>query len=91
MFGETTISQVKVWNHPTETTILKWMFHVPGRNVCEITTKNEGNVGSHGTYEFYHRDQRSIWVNIPLMVMMYEALHLHLGGGFKYVLFSPLK
>ena len=25
-----TISQVKVWNHPTETTILKWMFRVPG-------------------------------------------------------------
>ena len=30
MFGETTISQVKVWNHPTETTIFKWMFRVPG-------------------------------------------------------------
>ena len=30
MFGETTISQVKVWNHQTETTILKWMFQVPG-------------------------------------------------------------
>ena len=30
MFGETTISQVKVWNHQTETTILKWMFRVPG-------------------------------------------------------------
>ena len=29
--GKTTTSQVKVWNHPTETTILKWMFWVPGR------------------------------------------------------------
>ena len=25
MFGETTISQVKVWNHPIETTIYKWL------------------------------------------------------------------
>ncbi len=34
MFGETTtISQVKVWNHhPTETTNLKWMIRVQGRN-----------------------------------------------------------
>ena len=29
-YGETTISQVKVWNHPTETTITKWLFGVPG-------------------------------------------------------------
>ena len=32
MFGETTISYVKVWNHPIETTIYKWLFGVPGRN-----------------------------------------------------------
>ncbi len=30
MFGETTISYVKVWNHPIETTIYKWLFGVPG-------------------------------------------------------------
>ncbi len=30
MFGETTIFYVKVWNHPTETTIYKQMFQVPG-------------------------------------------------------------
>ena len=30
MFGETPIFHVKVWNHPIETTILKWMFRVPG-------------------------------------------------------------
>ena len=30
MFGETTIFHVKIWNHPIETTILKWMFQVPG-------------------------------------------------------------
>ena len=30
MFGETTISYVKVWNHPIETTIYKLMFQVPG-------------------------------------------------------------
>jgi len=30
MFGETTISQVKVLNHPIETTIKIWLFRVPG-------------------------------------------------------------
>ena len=30
MFVETTISYVKIWNHPIETTIYKWMFGVPG-------------------------------------------------------------
>ncbi len=25
MFGETTISNVKIWNHPIETTIYKWL------------------------------------------------------------------
>ena len=29
MFGETTISYVKIWNHPIETTIYKWLFGVP--------------------------------------------------------------
>ena len=28
--GETTISYVKNWNHPIETTTNKWMFEVPG-------------------------------------------------------------
>ena len=30
MFGETTISYVKIGNHPIETTIYKWLFGVPG-------------------------------------------------------------
>ena len=30
MFGETTISYVKILNHPIETTIYKWVFRVPG-------------------------------------------------------------
>ena len=30
MFGETTISQVKIWNHPLETTIKIRLFRVPG-------------------------------------------------------------
>ena len=30
MFGETTISNVKIRNHPIETTIYKWLFGVPG-------------------------------------------------------------
>ena len=30
MFGETTIFFVKIWNHPIETSIYKWLFGVPG-------------------------------------------------------------
>ena len=30
MFGETAICLIKIWNHPTETTIKTWMFRVPG-------------------------------------------------------------
>ena len=26
MFGETTIFYLKIWDHPTETTIKKWLF-----------------------------------------------------------------
>ena len=32
MFGETTLSYIKIWNHPIETTIYKWLFGVPGKN-----------------------------------------------------------
>ena len=31
MFGETTIFYIKIWKHPIETTIYKWLFGVPGR------------------------------------------------------------
>ena len=34
MFGETTISYVKIGNHPIETTIYKWLFGVPGIDIC---------------------------------------------------------
>jgi len=30
MFGETTIFYIKIWNHPTETSIYKWLLGVPG-------------------------------------------------------------
>ena len=30
MLGETPVFHVMFWSHPTETTILKWMFWVPG-------------------------------------------------------------
>ena len=33
MFGETALSYVKIWNHPIETTIYKWLFEVPGTGV----------------------------------------------------------
>ena len=32
MFGETTISYVKIGNHPIETTIYIWLFGVPGKD-----------------------------------------------------------
>ncbi len=41
MFGETTIFYVKIWNHPIETAILKWMFQVPGFSLPEAF---EGNL-----------------------------------------------
>ena len=34
MFGETTISYVKIWNYAIETTIYKWLFGVPGLKVA---------------------------------------------------------
>ena len=39
MFGETTISYVKVWNHPIETTIYKWLFGVPGIYIYNMHAK----------------------------------------------------
>ena len=41
MFGETTISDLKIWNHPIETTIYKWLFGVPG----EYITFNNCHLG----------------------------------------------
>ena len=32
IFGDTTIFYVKIWNHPNETTIKKWLFRVPGND-----------------------------------------------------------
>ena len=40
MFGETTIFHVKIWNHPIETTIYKWMFGVPGNSYTLGVAKN---------------------------------------------------
>ena len=31
MFGETTIFYIKIWNHPTETSIYKWLFGFQGK------------------------------------------------------------
>ena len=41
MFGETTISYVKIWNHPIETTIYKWLFGVPGKRYSCFLFVNE--------------------------------------------------
>ena len=47
MFGETTISYVKIWNPPIETTIYKWLFGVPGgqTRVSISTPKGSGLEG----------------------------------------------
>ena len=42
MFGETTIFHVKIWNHPIETTILKWMFQVPGKHLPQMLVERNG-------------------------------------------------
>ena len=34
--GETTIFYIKIWNHPSETTIYRWLFGVPGINITII-------------------------------------------------------
>ena len=39
MFGETTISHVKILNHPIETTIYKWLFRVPGWDGSSLRTR----------------------------------------------------
>ena len=41
MFGETTISYVKICNHPIETTIYKWLFGVPGSSILDVVCQLE--------------------------------------------------
>ena len=48
MFSETTISYVKIGNHPIETTIYKWMFQVPGIYIYLSTGLN-----CHQTFRCY--------------------------------------
>ena len=38
MFGET-IFYIKIWNHPIETTIYKWLFGVPGGSMLLLSPK----------------------------------------------------
>ena len=49
MFGETTISYVKIGNHPIETTIYKWLFGVPGSYIP--STKTQISPFKPGTFE----------------------------------------
>ena len=37
--GETAIFHVKIWNHPTETTIFKWLFRVPGKYPKKVSRR----------------------------------------------------
>jgi len=51
MFGETTIFYwyIKVWNHPIETTICKWLFGDPGYNPYAYTNDRKC-MGFTGVY-----------------------------------------
>ena len=63
MFCETTISYVKIGNHPSETTIYKWLFGVPGSFSKVLTqadftlkrweTANSGDVERHNLTPMY--------------------------------------
>ena len=55
MFGETTISYVKIGNHPIETTIYKWLFGVPGSD--ELSTHVHTSKGSK-SWLFFKKDSR---------------------------------
>ena len=61
MFGETTIFHVKIWNHPIETTILKWMFQVPGGALLSNFRGNDVN-------EIF--DDLRVYPKPPLMVRL---------------------
>ena len=41
MFGETSMFHVKIWNHPIETNIYKWMFQVPGDTINRAVSKKQ--------------------------------------------------
>ena len=45
MFGETTVSRVKIGNHPIETTIYKWLFGVPGSDTIFAVHRISGFPG----------------------------------------------
>ena len=63
MFGETTIFHVKIWNHPIETTILKWMFQVPGSNLTSAEPQLDMTVtGAFFPRALFFRDVS--WVDV---------------------------
>ena len=77
MFGETTIFYVKVWNHPTETTIYKQVFQVPGRNVQKIL-----NVFYAKSWMFFTR----FWEIIQRFLLVGKPYHQqHLGFPYPYL------
>ena len=42
--GETTISYIKIWNHPIETAICKWLLEVPGMYVLFSCWRSSSNI-----------------------------------------------
>ena len=68
--GETTISYVKIWNHPIETTTYKWMFQVPGYSVFALYPSTLNLYGSRSsTHTFGTILMVSVKVNIRLPVV----------------------
>ena len=66
MFGETTISYVKIGNHPIETTIYKWLFGVPGS--CRDPRDTPLELGRWGNQPYSKSSQSQgcdFWTWIP--------------------------
>ena len=59
MFGETTISYVKIRNHPIETTIYKWLFGVP--DIYIYIYRAYLDRGKKCQARIFHRATRSPW------------------------------
>ena len=69
MFGETTIFYIKIWNHPTETSIYKWLFRVPGRNPSFRHRKNASSGEKNVSFEGVSRSNGgAAWMVMNPMV-----------------------
>ena len=97
--GETTIFRVKIPNHPVETTILKWMFPVPGGTqflaapVIRVVHKQKLHHGCLAEYIFQLQAKQGFSVFLGLAdskARYFWLLNLH-ALGKRLAQFSPGK